>query len=105
VVWISFDRLRTLKDSAGHLTGAPDVAIEVLSFGEQNEARDRQAKLKLYGTYGVQEYWIVNWQLHQIEVHRRERAALRRVATLLAQDDLTLPLLPGFTCPVARLFE
>lgn len=105
VVWISLERLKTLKDKAGHLTGAPELAIEVLSFGEQNEARDRQAKLKLYGVYGVQEYWIVDWQLKQVEVYRRDRGVLQRAATYLPNDELTSPLLPGFTCPVAQLFE
>jgi hypothetical protein len=29
---------------------------------------------------------------------------LRLVATLFADDVLTSPLLPGFSCPVAQLF-
>lgn len=105
VVWISFARLNALKDAAGHLTGAPELVVEVLSYGEQNEARDRQAKLKLYTVYGVQEYWIADWRLKQIEIYRRERDRLRLHATLLAHDELTSPLLPGFACPVGRLFE
>ncbi|BCX03219.1 MAG: hypothetical protein KatS3mg053_1157 [Candidatus Roseilinea sp.] len=105
VVWISFERLRALKDPAGHLTGAPELVVEVLSHGEQNEARDRQAKLKLYTVYGVQEYWIADWRLKQMEIYRRERDRLRLTATLFAQDELTSPLLPGFACSVGRLFE
>jgi Uma2 family endonuclease len=42
----------------------------------------------------VQEYWVVNWQLQQIEVYRREQASLRLIATLLSNDELTSPLLP-----------
>ncbi|MCS6848221.1 MAG: Uma2 family endonuclease [Anaerolineae bacterium] len=105
VVWISFERLKALKDPAGHLTGAPELVVEVLSYGEQNEARDRQAKLKLYTVYGMQEYWIADWRLKQMEIYRRERDRLRLTATLFAQDELTSPLLPGFACPVGRLFE
>lgn len=33
VVWISDERLAALMDDAGHLTGAPELAVEVLSFG------------------------------------------------------------------------
>lgn len=104
VVWISKERLAILLDSQGHLTGAPELVVEVLSSGTENERRDREVKLKLYGSRGVQEYWILNWQLQQVEVYRREKAVLKLVATLLTTDELSSPLLPNFVCPVARLF-
>jgi Uma2 family endonuclease len=104
VVWISTERLTALMDEAGHLTGAPELAVEVLSPGGENERRDREAKLKLYGSRGVREYWIVDWRLQQVEVYRRDQAMLRLVSTLFAEDVLTSPLLPGFSCTVARLF-
>jgi len=104
VVWISHERLAALMDEAGHLTGAPELAVEVLSPGVENERRDREAKLKLYGSRGIREYWIVDWRLQQVEVYRRDQAMLQLVSTLFAEDVLTSPLLPGFSCPVARLF-
>lgn len=72
-----------LLDETGHLTGAPELVVGVLSSGEENERRDRQAKLKLYSSRGVQEYWIADWRLEQIEVYRREDATLKLIATLL----------------------
>jgi Uma2 family endonuclease len=104
VVWISNERLTVLMDEAGHLTGAPELAVEVLSPGVENERRDREAKLKLYESRGVREYWIVDWRVQQIEVYRRDQARLHLVATLFTENVLTSPLLPGFACPVARLF-
>ncbi|HSX83263.1 MAG TPA: Uma2 family endonuclease [Candidatus Saccharimonadia bacterium] len=104
VVWISHERLAALMDEAGHLTGAPELAVEVLSPGVENERRDREVKLKLYESRGVREYWIVDWRLQQLEVYRRDQAMLRLAATLFAEDVLTSPLLPSFSCPVARLF-
>ncbi|MCL4835690.1 MAG: Uma2 family endonuclease [Caldilineaceae bacterium] len=80
MVWISDERLAALMDEAGHLTGAPELAIEVLSFGIHNEERDRTAKRKLYETQGVREYWILDWRLKQVEVYRRAHGKLRRVA-------------------------
>jgi Uma2 family endonuclease len=103
VVWISSDRLNSLLDESGHLTGAPELVIEVLSPGAENERRDRSAKLKLYSTRGVREYWVANWQLQQIEIYRRQNALLTLTTTLLAGDILTSPLLPGFSCPVKQL--
>ncbi|MEH2433944.1 MAG: Uma2 family endonuclease [Nostoc sp.] len=104
VVWVSKERLAILLDNEGHLTGAPELVVEVLSPGVQNERRDREVKLKLYASRGVQEYWILNWQLQQVEVYRREKAVLKLVATLFVTDDLSSPLLPNFVCTVARLF-
>lgn len=105
VIWASNERLAALLDDAGHLTAAPELVVEVLSPGEANERRDREVKLKLYAAQGVREYWIADRRLQQIQVYRRQQATLVLVATLFASDELTSPLLPGFTCPVAHLFS
>jgi len=104
VVWVSRDRLAQIEDEAGHLQGAPELVVEVLSPGKVNEDRDRLAKLKLYSVQGVQEYWIVDRIAHLIAVYRRENAQLVLIATWLMGDRITSPLLPGFTCDVAHLF-
>jgi Uma2 family endonuclease len=104
VIWISKERLATALDEKGHLHAAPELVVEVLSLGFHNERRDREAKLKLYSRRGVHEYWIVDWQQRQVEVYRREQAALRLVETLFEQDELRSPLLPGFACRVGQLF-
>lgn len=104
VVWASNERLDLLLDEAGHLTGAPELVVEVLSAGNENVRRDREAKLKLYSTRGVEEYWIADWRLKKVEIYRRENARLVLVATLMNDDELTSPLLPGFSCVVPRFF-
>lgn len=104
VVWISRDRLQNGLDEEGHLTIAPELVVEVLSPGTQNERRDRETKLKLYAERGVQEYWILDWRSQQVEVYRRQQILLKLVYTLFPADTLTSPLLPGFTCSVQRLF-
>ncbi|BBD67467.1 hypothetical protein NIES4072_52380 [Nostoc commune NIES-4072] len=104
VVWASHERLKNLLDEAGHLTGAPELVVEVLSPGEKNQKRDKETKLKLYSVQGVQEYWICDSIQKKVEVYRREQAALKLAATLFSQDELTSPLLPGFNCLVSKLF-
>ena len=104
VVWVSRERLAEALDQAGHLTKAPELVVEVLSPGKANERRDREAKLGLYSRRGVSEYWIVDWMQRLVEVYRRERGALKRAATLYADDALESPNLPGFTCQVSKLF-
>lgn len=105
VVWVSRDRLAVLLDEAGHLTGAPELVVEVLSLGQDNERRDRELKLKLYSERGVQEYWIIDWRKQQVEVYRREQLLLQMVNTLFPHDRLTSPLLPGFTYQLSQLFQ
>ncbi len=104
VVWVSNDRLQNGTDEAGHFTVAPELIVEILSPGDKNHQRDKEFKLKLYSRHGVQEYWIVNWQLKTIDLYRRHDSALQLVHTLLAADSLTSPLLPGFSTLVADLF-
>ncbi|WGV23188.1 Uma2 family endonuclease [Halotia branconii] len=104
VVWISNERLALLLDEAGHLTAAPELVIEVLSLGSENEKRDRELKLKLYSSRGVKEYWIVDWRKQQVEVYRREQTILKLVATLFKDDQLSSPILPEFNCAIAPLF-
>jgi Uma2 family endonuclease len=105
VVWCSYERLEKVLGDDGKFHGAPELVIEVLSPGWANERRDRQAKLKLYSRRGVKEYWILDWTVGQVEVYRRSRRALRLIETLHKSETLTSPLLPGFSCSVAELFE
>jgi Uma2 family endonuclease len=104
VVWVSQQRYDQIGDESGHFQGAPELVVEVLSSGKANEDRDRSAKLKLYSIQGVLEYWIVDRISQRLEIYRRSNAQLTLVATLLVGDQITSPLLPGFTCDVARLF-
>ncbi len=104
LVWASKAKLEKGIDAAGHFIVAPELMVEILSAGEQNEQRDKSVKLKQYSLYGVQEYWIVNWQLQTLEIYRRQEARLQLVATLLVEDKLTSPLLPGFSCSIASIF-
>ncbi|MDJ1172585.1 Uma2 family endonuclease [Roseofilum capinflatum] len=105
VIWISHERLTELLDDSGHLTGAPELVIEVLSKSEKDKKRDKETKLKLYSVEGVQEYWIVNYQQREIEIYRRNQGSLEKVATLFEQDTLTSPLLPEFECSLEVLWN
>lgn len=104
LVWVSRARLRTILDEKGHLTSAPELAVEVLSPGRVNEVRDRELKLSLYARQGVQEYWIVDWQQRSIDIFRRRGTGLVFVESIRGDEALTSPLLPGFTCQVSTLW-
>jgi Uma2 family endonuclease len=103
-VWISRERSARVLDDKGHFSSGPELVVEVLSPGAANARRDRVLKPRQYSIYGVDEYWLIDWQAATVEVYRRQDDALRLVATLGADDTLTSPLLPGFALPIARLF-
>jgi Uma2 family endonuclease len=103
LIWASQSCLQTGLDESGHFTTAPELVVEILSVGEQNQQRDREVKLKLYSRFGVQEYWIIDWQRQCLEVYRREKAQLTLINTLLKTDTLVSPLLPGFSLYLAKI--
>lgn len=103
LVWVSRERLAGLVGPDGKLHAAPDLMIEVLSPGPENERRDREVKLKQYSRWEVREYWIINWPQRQVAVYRREGIALQLIGTLVESDLLESPLLPDFSRPVSSL--
>lgn len=104
VVWISHARAAHGIDAGGHFSVAPELMVEVLSPGSKNQRRDRELKLKLYARAGVEEYWLVDWTSKTVDVYRRASGELRHSATLSGPDELTSPLLPGFSLPLQRLW-
>ena len=107
VVWLSKERLRTVLGEDGKLHGPPELIVEVLSPGAQNERRDRDVKLRLYSRRDVDEYWILNCQQRRAEIYRRnadDPGVLRLAAALGENDSLESPLLPGFSVRVGDLF-
>ncbi len=105
VVWISKEKFESGVDDAGHLTKMPELVVEVLSAGDQNIRRDREAKLKLYSVQGVQEYWIADRFSKELAVYRRDNLQLVLTATLSLTDTITSPLLPDFSCHMAQIFS
>ncbi len=104
VVWISRDRLPALLDEGGHLRGAPELVVEVLSPGLVNERRDREVKLGLYSRQRIQEYWIVDWRNQKVEIYSHDGSTLVLAATLADADTMTSPILPGFACSLSSLW-
>jgi Uma2 family endonuclease len=104
LIWISNQRLESCVDESGHFTNAPELIIEVLSQKPNDIKRDKEIKLKLYSNRGVQEYWIADWQLKQVEVYTRNQGQLTLIKTLLNNDIISSKLLPDFSCEISDFF-
>ena len=103
LVYISHQRRAGIA-SGDRVTGAPDLVIEILSPGSENERRDRVAKKQLYGKHGVKEYWIVDFENRSIEVYQVRGHSMRLRARLSELDEVTSPVLPGYRCEVKTSF-
>ncbi len=104
LVFITHERRAEIA-AGDKVLGAPDLLIEVMSPGFENRQRDEVVKRQLYGKYGVREYWIVDPENHTVEVFRLDRQSLKKIATLTGEDELTTPLLPGFSLIVNAIFK
>lgn len=100
---VSFIRLERLPlaqaTEEGHITIAPDAAVEVMSPNDL--AYDVDEKVEDYLRAGVSLVWVVNPKTRTVVVHRRQGigAVLREDDELSGED-----VLPGFRCRVGELF-
>lgn len=104
LVFVSKERRDEIA-SEDRITGAPDLVIEIVSPGAENERRDRLAKRQLYGKYGVKEYWIVDFEKRIIEVYRLQGQTLELQSILTEQDEITSSVLAGYRCKVETIFS
>ena len=104
LIFISYERKAEIA-SGGHVMGAPELMIEIVSPGKENSRRDRIVKRQTYAKFGVREYWVVDPQSRSIEVYRLQEQSLELVAKLTDGDHLISSVLPGFTCEVSSIFQ
>jgi len=104
LIFIRNERLTEIA-SGQRVQGAPDLVIEILSPGPDNERRDREVKRRLYGKFGVKEYWIADLENHRIEIYRLKDGILEPTRTLGETDEITTDILPGFRCSVQAIFK
>lgn len=77
-----------------------DLAIEVVSEGDENRKRDLETKPAEYARAGIAEYWIVDPQQRNIRVLTLDGAAYRVHGIFSPGETATSVLLPGFTVSV-----
>jgi Uma2 family endonuclease len=92
---------RLPEDLARPFEGAPDLAVEVISPG--NDAAEMLAKVRDYLEHGSEEVWLLYPKLK--ELHRYRRDEIGRVQVYVGADVLdAAPLFPGLQLTIADLF-
>ncbi|HEX7955482.1 MAG TPA: Uma2 family endonuclease [Pyrinomonadaceae bacterium] len=103
LVFVTNEQLERIGAEA-HIRLAPALAVEVVSPGRENARRDRVKKLRVYGKFGVGEYWVADPEARTVEIYRPAAGALALAATAGGDGEITSPLLPGFACEASRVF-
>jgi Uma2 family endonuclease len=104
LLYVSNERAETALANGKHVTGAPDLVIEIGS--PSTRRRDETIKRRLYERFGVAEYWIVDPDIDAIRVSRASDGRFGRALELSSEagDVLTTPLFDGLSIPLTRVF-
>lgn len=103
VWWVGEDRRPALDQS--YLAGQPDLVVEIRS--PSTWARDLSVKLPAYEATAVAEAWFVDTVAATVMVFRRSRPDVEAFDVRLevgSDEQLTSPLLPGFTLALPEVF-
>ncbi len=96
-----------VRPERGEYCGQPegaDLAIEVLSPGDENRRRDLKIKPPEYAKAGIPEYWIVDPEQEQITVLVLEGSAYREHGVFGVDSVATSVVLAGLAIPVSDVF-
>ena len=104
LVFVANERWDVIRKNH-RFVAAPDLVIEIISPGSENRSRDLQAKRRLYGKYGVREYWVVDGDNRSMLIFRLKREGLEEVSMLRNDDNISSPLLPGLELKLSAVFQ
>jgi Uma2 family endonuclease len=100
VAFVRRDRVPAGGSPRGFFPAAPDLAVEVISPHDRQSEIDE--KVELWLASGLRLLWLVNPSRREVTAYR----SLTDVKVLTEEDTLDgCDVLPGFTCPVAEIFE
>jgi Uma2 family endonuclease len=101
--WDSVEDTDDIEDPDGaFLEYPPDLAVEVLSPG--NTAKEMATKLDEYAKAGVKLVWYVDPERKEVDVYPKGNPKRKKTVGMSGVLDGG-DVLPGFTLPVAKIFE
>ncbi len=96
VIWTGLGRMAVPGEDL------PTIAVEFVSSGRRNRARDYLDKRREYGQAGLKEYWIIDRFQGTMTVVQYRPEGLQEL--IIAEKQIyQSPLLPGFNVPLGRL--
>ena len=100
VAFISAERLPLGTRVSGYSEVAPDLVVEIVS--PSDTLREIYDKARMWLSFGVLLVWVADPETRTVSIHQSEHP----IATMTDVDTLDgSTVLPGFTLPVAVVFE
>ena len=103
IVFFTNERAKLIL-SGERIIAAPDLIVEIVSPGSENQRRDRVIKKQLYAKFGVREYWIADPESMTIEIITCSAGAEPQSVVFHPGDEIDSAVLPGFRFKVSRIF-
>lgn len=83
----------------------PHLVVEVVTPRPRDARRDRIDKLRDYAVAGAKHYWIVDPQVHTVEMFRLERGRYTVSGAYAAGRAQRLPGFPGLVLSIDQLWD
>jgi len=99
IAFVERQRIAATGLSGKFWQGAPDLAVEVLSPGDRAGAT--AAKTQSWLAHGVRQVWLVDPQKRIVTVHYQDGRVVALTDTDLLEGG---DVVPGFACPVRKIF-
>ena len=99
-----FRQGRVIRRTGKGIEVVPDLVIEILSPGNEDDDLPGGAVWDSYERFGVPYYWIADPQHHTVTQYEHRDGAYVEVLHLLPKDILVCPLFPDLPLPVSTIF-
>lgn len=99
-----FRQGRVIRRTNKGIEGVPDLVVEILSPGNEEDDLPDGAAWDSYERFGVPYYWIVDPRDRLVLQYERRDSRLVEVGRLHSEDTLICPFFPDLPLPVGRLF-
>jgi Uma2 family endonuclease len=100
LVFVASDRESALTSRG--IEGAPTLVVEILS--PSTRETDRNVKLRLYASYGVPWYWIVDPDARAVEVYKLAAGSYVLSERVAGDEALSAEPFSDLTIPAAALW-
>ncbi len=100
ILFVSIKKQSILTEKG--IEGSPEFIVEILSKG--NVKNDRERKMKMYGNFGVDEYWVINPMLETVDVYYNRLSIMVKQQTAKQGDTIKSKVIQGFELEVSKIF-
>ena len=101
LIYVSRERQSIITEK--HISGAPDLVVEIVS--PSTSAADKVTKAQIYARYGVPYYWIVDPEKKEVEEFRLERGIYMLVRSREGGEVFEPEIFPGLQVDLRLLWK